>query len=40
VESFALTAAALALSMLADFTALPVALWIVFGARPHADLSH
>jgi uncharacterized protein len=29
-----LTATAFALSMLADFTALPAALWIVFGERP------
>ena len=31
----ALTATAFALSMLADFTALPAALWIVFRERPH-----
>jgi uncharacterized protein len=29
-----LTATAFALSMLADFTALPAALWIVFRERP------
>ena len=32
-----LTAIAFALSMLADFTALPAALWIVFKARPDVD---
>ncbi len=32
-----LAALAFLLSMLADFTALPAALWIVFRARPDAD---
>jgi predicted RND superfamily exporter protein len=35
-----LTASAFVLSMLADFTALPAALWIVFGARPDAGVDH
>jgi hypothetical protein len=30
-------ATAFALSLLADFTALPAALWIVFKARPDVD---
>ncbi|MFH0343445.1 MAG: hypothetical protein ACHBNF_15275 [Chromatiales bacterium] len=32
-----LAALAFMLSMLADFTALPAALWILFRARPDAD---
>jgi hypothetical protein len=32
----ALTALAFLLSMLADFTALPAALWLVFRAKPDA----
>ena len=32
-----LAALAFVLSMLADFTALPAALWILFRARPDAD---
>jgi predicted RND superfamily exporter protein len=32
-----LTATAFVLALLADFTALPAALWIVFGARPDVD---
>ncbi len=32
-----LTATAFALALVADFTALPAALWIVFGARPDVD---
>ena len=32
-----LTAVALAMSMLADFTALPAALWIVFREKPDAE---
>ncbi|MGH8612153.1 MAG: hypothetical protein ACREYF_08955 [Gammaproteobacteria bacterium] len=32
-----LAALAFLLSMLADFTALPAALWILFRARPDAD---
>ena len=32
-----LTATAFALALLADFTALPAALWIVFRARPDVD---
>jgi hypothetical protein len=34
-----LAALAFALSMIADFTALPAALWILFRARPDADAS-
>ena len=32
----ALTASAFLLSMVADFTALPAALWLVFRERPEA----